>query len=818
MPWPTRLAGGVGVVVLALGGLALLGWLADLRLLRSVEADWPPMSPATALGLIIAGLSLRCAATLGVPGNRRKMDWCRVIAKGGSGLVLAVGGLHLGTLAAGHEVSVDWLSRWSWGRSPEMTQMSPMSALDFILFGAAVWLAVRKKFLTVQQTLGLATYLTGCLGLCRYAFAGTPLWATTNMALLSAVSFTALGLGVMCVRPDAGVGSLLAASGSGARYLRRYLPAALIAPFVVAGLLIYVKEPGRVGAGTSLAILAAISAALSFSFVWLLATQQERETRAQARLAAIINSSDDAIIGKTLDGLISSWNAGAERVFGYSAAEAVGQSIAMLIPPERADEEPAILARINRGEHVDHFQTERIRKDGKRIQISATISPVRDTTGRIIGASKIARDITALKAAELALRESETRFAVMFNKASLPAVLARFPDFEFVDANEAWLRLFGYTKPELVGRTSAELGLYHEPAGREKLIAEILQCRSLRDHEVSLQTRSGQEVVISINLEVLQIAGGEFALTTAQDITARRRAEAALRFSESVVRDAGRMAHVGGWHFNPLTGVGFWTEEVARIHDVPPEAPSSMAQGLEFYVGESRGRIEAAVKAAIEHGQSYDLELEFVSATGRHKWIRTIGESVVENGRVVLVRGAFQDITERRQAEEVRARMAEIVQGMTEVCFALDAAWRFTFVNERGEALLRRPRADIIGRSFWEVFGHLAGSPIEDRCRQTMQTRKGESFEVLSPTESRWFDLRLFPSGDGMAAFLLDIQARKEAEASLRLFRALMDQTEEGIEVVDPETARIIDINEAACRQLGYTREEAHGVRRGSPH
>lgn len=129
-------------------------------------------------------------------------------------------------------------------------------------------------------------------------------------------------------------------------------------------------------------------------------TARETAEAANAQLAAIVDYSDDAIIGKTLEGIITSWNRGATRVFGYTAQEAIGQPLRLLIPPERADEEPAILARLRRGQNVDHFETVRVRKDGTRIHISATISAVKDPSGRVIGVSKIARDITERKIAE----------------------------------------------------------------------------------------------------------------------------------------------------------------------------------------------------------------------------------------------------------------------------------------------------------------------------------------------------------------------------------------------------------------------------------
>src|SRR5262249_57576276 len=118
---------------------------------------------------------------------------------------------------------------------------------------------------------------------------------------------------------------------------------------------------------------------------------------AQAYLAAIVESSDDAILSKDLDGIIQSCNAAGERMFGYASGELIGQPVRVLIPPERQSEEDLILARIRRGERVDHFETVRMRKDGRPLDISLTVSPVRDATGRIIGASKIARDITEQK-------------------------------------------------------------------------------------------------------------------------------------------------------------------------------------------------------------------------------------------------------------------------------------------------------------------------------------------------------------------------------------------------------------------------------------
>ena len=129
------------------------------------------------------------------------------------------------------------------------------------------------------------------------------------------------------------------------------------------------------------------------------------------RYAAIVESSHDAIIAKTLDGVISAWNAAAERMFGYPEQEAIGQPITLIIPPDLYEEEHDILRRLRAGERVDHYETVRVTKAGARIDVSLTISPLRDRSGRIVGCSKIARDITEAKRAEAALRQSEQRLA-----------------------------------------------------------------------------------------------------------------------------------------------------------------------------------------------------------------------------------------------------------------------------------------------------------------------------------------------------------------------------------------------------------------------
>jgi two-component system sensor kinase FixL len=172
---------------------------------------------------------------------------------------------------------------------------------------------------------------------------------------------------------------------------------------------------------------------------------------ASSRLAALVASSDDAIIGKSLEGIVTDWNTGAEAIFGYEAAEAIGQPLSMLLPPGQEDEMARILGRIKAGERVEHYETRRRRKDGEIIDVSLTISPIWDGSGRLTGASKVARDITEMKRAQTELRERE---------AHLRSLLDTIPDAIIViDGSGAMRsfsgaaeRLFGYKADEVLGR------------------------------------------------------------------------------------------------------------------------------------------------------------------------------------------------------------------------------------------------------------------------------------------------------------------------------------------------------------------------------
>jgi len=190
-------------------------------------------------------------------------------------------------------------------------------------------------------------------------------------------------------------------------------------------------------------------------------TDRKRAETALLHVAAIVASSDDAIIGKDLNSVITSWNKGAEKIFGYTSDEMVGTSIMRLIPAGRRGEENHILGRIGRGESVEHFETQRQTKGGQLIDVSVTASPIKDAAGKVIGVSKVARDITERRRADELRRLTEERYRALFEYAPDGIVIAN-PNSYYIDANSSMCRMLGYTREEFIGLHASDIVVANE--------------------------------------------------------------------------------------------------------------------------------------------------------------------------------------------------------------------------------------------------------------------------------------------------------------------------------------------------------------------
>jgi len=251
-----------------------------------------------------------------------------------------------------------------------------------------------------------------------------------------------------------------------------------------------------------------------------------------AFFAAIVENADDAIASKSLDGIITSWNKAAEKMFGYRADEAIGQPMTIIFPPDRLPEEAVFLEKIARGEHIDHYETIRVRKDGAPIDVSVSLSPIVDDEGRIIGAAKIVRDITDRKRAEEALRLSEERFRRLVEDCPLPMGLLGVED-RIVYLNRKFIETFGYDLKDIPTIGDWYRLAYPDEAYRAEVVSAWMS--ELDDAKITgpkAESRGYRVTCKNGDIKTFNILGVRIdgqILAVFEDITERRRLEQVLR-------------------------------------------------------------------------------------------------------------------------------------------------------------------------------------------------------------------------------------------------------------------------------------------------
>jgi PAS domain S-box-containing protein len=391
-------------------------------------------------------------------------------------------------------------------------------------------------------------------------------------------------------------------------------------------------------------------------------TGRRRSEETVRRLAAIVENSDEAIIGETLEGIVTSWNHAAEKMFDYTAAEIIGQPLQWIIPPEQQHEEPEILSGFARGEKVCRFETIRLRKDGVRFDISATISPIKDAEGKIVGASKIVRDITERKLAEKMLRESEERFSSAFEFAPIGMALVA-PEGRWVKVNRALCELVGYSEAELLARTFQDITHPDDLAPDLENVRRLL-AGEIRFYEMEKRYIHAHGHFVKVLLDVSLIRDGQgqprYFIAQIQDITERKKAEAELLESKLFLRSTldalsshiaildehGTIIEVNAaWsHFageNNFTGSHGVGDNYLRACDAASgnyskEAPA-VAEGIR----------------AIIAGQREEFQLEYPCHGPREKrWFVVHATRFVGDGPVRVV-VAHENITQRKQAEHL---------------------------------------------------------------------------------------------------------------------------------------------------------------------
>ncbi|MBI5444290.1 MAG: PAS domain S-box protein, partial [Deltaproteobacteria bacterium] len=240
-------------------------------------------------------------------------------------------------------------------------------------------------------------------------------------------------------------------------------------------------------------------------------------------LASIVDSSEDAIVGKTPDGVITSWNRAAEVMYGYTAEEAVGQPVAILESPERPGEMDEILRKIRKGERIEHHETTRRSKDGNSIYVSVSVSPILDSSGRLIGASSISRDITERKRVE-EQQIATAKYARSLLEASLDPLVTISPEGKIMDANESAVKVTGVPKDQLIGTDFSDY--FTEPEKAREGYRQVFAKGSVTDYPLTIRHRDGQLTDVLYNASVYRDMQGKVlgVFAAARDVTAQRQA------------------------------------------------------------------------------------------------------------------------------------------------------------------------------------------------------------------------------------------------------------------------------------------------------
>ena len=346
--------------------------------------------------------------------------------------------------------------------------------------------------------------------------------------------------------------------------------------------------------------------------------QSEQE---QGKLAAIVNASDDAIISKNLDAIIESWNPGAERMYGYRAEEVIGKPITILVPPDMPDEIPQIMERLKRGERIDHYETQRVTKDGRRLHVSLSTSPLRDAHGRVIGAAKIARDVTQQKMAEAAIKNSEQRFRTMADTVPGCVWTAR-PDGSIDYANRYWYEFSGLTEEQTAGSEWASI--LHPDDQERTLDTWMTAMRNGTPYELEARNRRADgewRWLLNRAVPVKDDQGNIVAwFGTSMDVTDLKRTEEALRQSEERLRTVLENMPVM-LAASDTKGIILWNRECERVTGYSAAEIIGNPRALELLYPDADYRQEVLSYLREQGGDYRNFEAVITTKAGEQRHI-----------------------------------------------------------------------------------------------------------------------------------------------------------------------------------------------------
>jgi len=437
-------------------------------------------------------------------------------------------------------------------------------------------------------------------------------------------------------------------------------------------------------------------------------TERRRAEQELSRLAAIVQSCEEAILAATLDGTIVGWNRGAERLYGYAAAEIVGRNTSVLADGDVPGPVPAVITRLLRGETVEPMEVIRTRRDGTEFHALLTFSPICDASGQVVGLSCIARDTTVQKQAEAALAESEARLRRLTDAAFEGIAISQ--DGVMVEVSPAFAALFGCAAP------ADMLGMQVKALVTPESLALVLHKIATCDeglYEASLRRRDGSTFLAEVRGRMIHLGGRPARVTVVRDISEQRAMEEDVRAShhamqESAVRlaEAQRVAKVGSWEYDLAANKITWSAELFRLFGLDPaQGEPDYEAAVALYHPEDAPTLDALVARATREGTGYEMDLRGAPGAfpdGGARWYHTVGTAVTDGaGRVVRLLGIVADITDRKRVEEALResgialeRSQRFIRSVTENSAGLISVFD---LDEKANVYANRTLGDFLG-------------------------------------------------------------------------------------------------------------------------
>jgi two-component system, cell cycle sensor histidine kinase and response regulator CckA len=533
--------------------------------------------------------------------------------------------------------------------------------------------------------------------------------------------------------------------------------------------------------------------------------------------ALLIEQHPDAMYAMDAEGRVLDGNTAFVELLGQPLDELVGTGLTRFVdrsewPRVVADFHQALEGQPSTREvqGTDH--------EGETFHVSVTLVPVLDD-GRVVLVYGILRDISERVTARDALELSERRFRGLFDGAGTGIAITDL-DGRFVEANPAYLRMLGLDLEELRERDVLDLVHDHDRDEHRRLLRELVAGeRSSFRAETRYRPRDGHEMWVRTTVSLIRGPDGEplHVAETTEDITLERQATERLRRSERLRSLAGQLAKVGGWSVEVDTSRVRWSDEVYRILEAPVDAePPPFEEVVERYPARYRDRLLAAFEACRDRRESVDLDAELDTFAGRRIPVRLLAEAERNaQGRIVRVVGALQDVSDLRaamsEAEAAARSLTLALESMTDALYMIDRDWRFTFLNERAEQLLRRDRTDLLGEVIWEAFPDAIDTPMHDAYHRAMEQGESQELpELYYPPLDTWFAIHVYASEEGLAVYFRDVSEQRAGRVERERQAMLLDEAQDAIVVRDLDH-NVTFWNRSAERIYGWSRDEALG-------